>query len=195
MRTLLQLRGVSRRESLEIILRGASKKYSEAEKEELCCRKNEIYRSYLDQMSEADISAETVSTLTALRKKGLKLAVGSSSKNARYILEKVGLSGYFDAISDGIGLTHSKPHPEVFLKAAQALGLKPRELLVVEDAAAGIEAANRGRFVSVGIGPAAAAETAQISIKTLDELLTVSKALSGIVIDRLSKSTLPASKR
>ena len=92
-------------------------------------------------MSPADLSGEVRETLDALRAKGLKLAIGSSSKNTPFILHQIGLEGYFDAVSDGNNITRSKPDPEVFLKAAQMLELAPARCLVVEDAVAGAEGA------------------------------------------------------
>lgn len=150
-----RLRGVSRMQSLEIILEKAEKQYTEDEKEELEEKKNEAYKKLLQQMSPADLSEEVKSTLRELRAKGCLLAIGSSSKNTNMILGKLGLGEFFDAISDGTNITRSKPDPEVFLKAAHYLGLQPETCLVVEDALAGIEAAVAGGFDSAGIGEAA----------------------------------------
>lgn len=150
-----RLRGVSRMASLEIILERSKKAFTQAEKEALADGKNERYKEFLKKMSPADLSDEVKRTLDQLRADGKKLAIGSSSKNTKLILKQLGLSGYFDAISDGTNITHSKPHPEVFLKAAEYLGLTPAECLVVEDALAGIEAAVAGGFRSAGLGEAA----------------------------------------
>lgn len=149
-----RLRGVSRMESLEIILEHSDKEYSAAEKSTYAEEKNTIYRRLLCQMSQADLTDEVKETLLALRKKGMKLAIGSSSKNAPFILERIGLNGFFDAVADGNCITHSKPHPEVFLKAADMLDLSPTECLVVEDAHAGVEAACAGGFDCAAIGDA-----------------------------------------
>ena len=105
-------------------------------------------------MSPADLSDEVRETLDALRAKGLKLAIGSSSRNTPYILERIGLGDYFDAVSDGNNITRSKPDPEVFVKAAQMLGFDPAVCLVVEDAHAGVEAAVNGGFDAAAIGDA-----------------------------------------
>ena len=150
-----RLRGVSRMASLEIILERSKEQYTDERKAALAEQKNELYRELLMQMSPADLSDEVKSTLDALRARSLKLAIGSSSKNARLILGRIGLGDYFDAVSDGTNITHSKPHPEVFLKAAEMLGLEPGRCLVVEDARAGVEAAVAGGFVSAGLGEAA----------------------------------------
>lgn len=128
-----RLRGVSRMASLEIILEqyhGAP--LSEAKKEQLAAMKNDIYRESLKNMSPADLTDEVKRTLDALRAAGLKLAIGSSSKNTPFILERIGLGRYFDAVSDGNNITRSKPDPEVFLKAAEMLRLAPARCLVVE---------------------------------------------------------------
>ena len=151
-----RLRGVSRMDSLDIILEKSEKTYSLQEKEALASQKNERYRELLATMSPADLSPEVMSTLNSLRQKGLRLAIGSSSKNTKFILGQLGLANFFDAISDGTNITRSKPDPEVFLKAAAFLNLSPEDCLVVEDAAAGVEAALAGGFDCVGLGEAAA---------------------------------------
>lgn len=148
------LRGVSRMASLEIILGDRASMYSEAEKITLTKEKNNRYRDLLSQMSHSDLSEEVMETLCTLRDHGIKLAIGSSSKNAPLILEKIGLSQFFDAVIDGNCITHSKPNPEVFLKAAQLLDLPSESCLVVEDANAGVEAAVSGGFDCASIGSA-----------------------------------------
>lgn len=149
-----RLRGVSRMDSLNIILERAERTYTQEEKETLCKRKNEIYVRLLARMNRASVASETRAALTALKRLGLKMAIGSSSKNARYILERIGLDDFFDGIADGTIITHSKPHPEVFLKALDLVGGRPYESLVVEDSSAGIDAAYAGGFDSAGLGDA-----------------------------------------
>ena len=149
-----RLRGVSRMESLKIILEAADRNFSDQEKIELAERKNERYRNLLLKLTPADVGDDIRETLGELRKKGVLLAVGSSSKNTPLILNQVGLENWFDAVADGNDITRSKPDPEVFLLAAEKLGLPPSECMVVEDADAGIEAAFKGGFIPVGIGPA-----------------------------------------
>ena len=166
-----RLRGVSRMASLEIILERSEEQYTDEQKAALAEQKNDLYRELLMQMSPADLSDEVKSTLDALRAKGLKLAIGSSSKNAKLILGRIGLGDYFDAISDGTNITHSKPHPEVFLKAAEMLGLEPGCCLVVEDARAGVEAAVAGGFDSAGLGEAAEHERVTYALSTFGGLL------------------------
>lgn len=163
-------RGVSRMESLEILLEKSDVSYSEEQKRELAAEKNAEYVRLLQNLSEADLSDEVRQTLNALRAMGLKLAVGSSSRNTRTILEKIGLGGFFDAVADGNDIRHSKPDPEVFLVAAQRLGLAPSVCLVVEDAQAGIDAANAGGFDSCAIGAVAGYAAAKFSLAAFAEL-------------------------
>ena len=169
-----RLRGVSRMDSLEIILeRYEGPDLSLREKEKLAEKKNEIYRTLLESMTPDDVTKEVRDTLTKLREKGYKLAIGSSSKNAKFILEKVELKDAFDAISDGNNITKSKPDPEVFLKAAEYLGLPQKACMVVEDAEAGIEAAKKGGMYAAGIGEAAKSINADESLKTFSELVDI----------------------
>ena len=148
------LRGVSRMASLSIILEKSEKQYTDEEKLAFAEEKNAVYRKLLSQMSPVDLSSDVKATLDYLRGCGLKLAIGSASKNTPYILERIGLDGFFDAVADGNCITHSKPHPEVFLKAAEMLALPPDRCLVVEDAHAGVEAAVAGGFDCAAIGDA-----------------------------------------
>lgn len=168
-----RLRGVSRMESLDIILEGYSGKMSAVEKEELAAQKNELYKQYLKRMSTTDLSDEVKSTLDALRGRGLLLAIGSSSKNAGFILRQIGLDGYFDAVSDGNNIQHSKPDPEVFLKAAAQLMLKPFDCLVVEDAVAGVEAGHRGGMKVAAVGDAAKASAGDWNMNSFSELMRI----------------------
>ena len=168
-----RLRGVSRAESLEIILERYDKVLTKAEKAVLMEEKNQTYRALLDTMTPEDVSGQVRDTLKRLREAGFYLAVGSSSKNAKFILEKVGLSDAFDAVSDGNNITHSKPDPEVFEKAAQYLGAKPEDCIVVEDAFAGIDAAKAAGMTAVGIGDASAYEKSDYHITEFRELLEI----------------------
>ncbi len=163
-----RLRGVSRMDSLEIILERSDRTFTTEEKEAIAAQKNDLYRQLLHNMSPADLSDEVKSTLQVLRAAGLKLAIGSSSKNTRFILERLGLGDFFDAISDGTNITRSKPDPQVFTMAAEFLGLAPEKCLVVEDARAGIEAADAGGFDSAGLGEAA--DFARYPMKSFGEL-------------------------
>lgn len=150
-----RFRGVSRMACMNILEELGGKHYTDSEKIAYADWKNEYYRKLLAQMSPADLSQEVRSTLDALRARGLKLAVGSSSKNAKFILQRIGLSDYFDAVSDGTNISRSKPDPEVFLKAAEYLGLTPSDCLVVEDAVSGVEAAHAGGMKAATVGDAA----------------------------------------
>jgi len=150
-----RLRGVSRMESLEIILENSPKKYTEKEKQEMAEYKNTIYRESLKNLTQADIFPGVIKFLNYLDEKKIKMAIGSSSKNTKFILKQIGLFDRFaSAISDGTNISHSKPDPEVFLKASEMLKLEPQNCLVIEDADAGIEAAKRGNMMALGVGPA-----------------------------------------
>lgn len=168
-----KLRGVSRMASLEIILGNRSGEFSDAQKAEFAAEKNERYRQLLSQMSPASVADDVRQTLDKIRRAGLKTAIGSSSKNTKYILEKTDLTKYFDAISDGNNITHSKPNPEVFLKASEFIGLEPSECLVIEDAHSGIDAAKAGGFTAVAIGDATTHKDADYKINNLSDLLEI----------------------
>lgn len=166
-----RLRGVSRMDSLEIILENYNGSLTATEKENYSEEKNNIYKRLLENMSPNDLTKEVKNTLDQLKEDGLKLAIGSSSKNARYILEQLGLEGYFDAISDGNNIEKSKPDPEVFLKACEYLGLSPKECLVVEDAKSGLEAAIEGGMDQAAIGDAVYTQLATYDLATFSDLL------------------------
>ena len=137
-------RGVSRMESLDVLLEKAEKKYTDEEKLEMATRKNEYYKEFIKDLSENDILPGVMDFTKKLRDMGVKLAIGSSSKNTPAILKNIGLDTYFDAVADGNDISKSKPDPEVFLVAAKKLGIDPKDCLVVEDADAGVAAALTG---------------------------------------------------
>jgi beta-phosphoglucomutase len=169
-----RLRGVSRMESLDIVLENSEfKSLSYDEKVELASEKNETYKKYLQSMTPADLQPEVLKTLELLRERGHKMAIGSSSRNARLILDRIGLSGFFDAISDGNNITNSKPDPEVFVKAAGFLGIAVGECIVVEDANAGVEAAHRAGMKSIAMGDAAQYNTADWNIEKFEDILDI----------------------
>lgn len=168
-----RLRGVSRMDSLEIILERAQRTYSDVEKLALAEKKNEIYKELLGNLSPADRLCGVTETLEKLRAQGYKLAIGSSSKNTPLILEKIGYAGYFDTVSDGNNIKKSKPDPEVFLKAAQFLCLPPKECYVVEDAVAGVDAAVAGGFTAIAVGDAAAYEKAHFRLSAFSNILKI----------------------
>ena len=150
-----RFRGVSRMACMDILEEIGEKIFTDEEKLAYATEKNELYRSLLGEMSEADLDPNVKSTLDALREGGVKLAIGSSSKNAKFILKKLGLGDYFDAVSDGTNITKSKPDPEVFLKAAEMLSIPPEECLVVEDALSGVSAALKAGMSVATVGYAA----------------------------------------
>lgn len=148
------LRGVSRMESLEILLGEAKDRFSPEEKTALAERKNACYRALLEELTPADILPGVRELLAALKEQNVMTAIGSSSKNAGTILRYIGLADAFDAVVDGTCISRSKPDPEVFVKAAQALGTQPQESMVIEDAVAGIRAAKAAGMYAVAVGDA-----------------------------------------
>jgi beta-phosphoglucomutase len=162
-----QLRGVSRMESLEIILRKAEKVYDQEEKNQLAEKKNNLYKILLDKLTPADILPGVAKVLEGLKERNIKIAIGSSSKNTPIILERIGLDTCFDAIADGNNIKNSKPDPEVFLLATEKLQIIPENCLVVEDADAGVEAALAGGMKVVGVGSASKNEKATFKMKDL----------------------------
>lgn len=165
-----RLRGVSRMDSLEIILEKYKGVLTAEEKERLAAEKNEYYKELLKEMTPDDLSCEVKDTLEELKRRGITLAIGSSSKNTRFILSRLGLADFFDAVSDGNNISRSKPDPEVFLKAAEFAGADPAGCLVVEDARAGVEAAKAAGMDCAAIGDAAGCRIADYSMKEFSEL-------------------------
>lgn len=149
-----QLKGVSRVKSLEKILAWGNKTLSEDDFMELMSRKNEDYLSHVAQMTQEDILPDVNRILDFLIENKSRIALGSASKNARMILRKVGLINKFEAIVDGTNVTKAKPDPEVFLRAAKTLGVAPENCIVFEDSVSGVQAANIGKMISIGIGEA-----------------------------------------
>lgn len=145
------LRGVSRRESLLLLLKG--RVYPEEKLQEMMARKNNYYLEFIKEITPRDLLPGAKELVEELRAAGYQTALGSASKNAREVIERLGIASLFDAISDGYSVERAKPAPDLFLHAAGQLGLPPSECVVVEDAAAGIEAARAGGFRSVGLGP------------------------------------------
>jgi beta-phosphoglucomutase len=147
-----QLRGISRRASIEIIFEG----HDLAEKEIIdgMERKNRYYQELIVEMTPADVLPGSLELLEELRKAGIRIGLGSASKNARRVLDMIGLTPLFDVIGDGFCVQRSKPEPDLFLFVARDLNARPDACVVFEDAAAGIEAANRAGMYAVGIGEA-----------------------------------------
>jgi len=165
-----RLRGVSRMESLEIILEKSSVTYSVAEKQKMAGRKNDNYREMLGGLSPSDVLPGVSSTLQILRERGVKIAIGSSSKNALPILRAIGLANAFDAVVDGNHISRSKPDPEVFRLAAQCVGVSPQHCLVVEDADAGVEAALAAGMNVLAVGSACGHLKATLSAENLVQI-------------------------
>lgn len=162
------LRGVSRRESLLIII--GNRQYSEAQIQEMMDRKNRYYVESIEKISSADLLPGAVAFLAELRQAGIKIAIGSASKNARTVVEKLGIADKVDAIADGYSVERPKPAPDLFLFAANQLGLEPARCVVVEDAAAGIEAALAAGMWAVGLGPSERVGTAHVILPSLADV-------------------------
>ncbi|MFD2521155.1 beta-phosphoglucomutase [Emticicia soli] len=147
-----QLKGVSRMDSLDIILKHGGIEVSDEEKLALATQKNENYLNLVSKMSPADILPGVGDFFVQVKQENIKIALGSVSKNAKLILEGIGMLDDFDSIIDGTKISKGKPDPEVFLKGAEELGFSPAECLVFEDAVAGVESAKRAGMKAVGIG-------------------------------------------
>lgn len=146
------LKGVSRTDSLDLILAHGGLTLSDEKKTELATQKNQWYLELVSRMTSDDILPGVATFFSQVRKAGLKTALGSVSKNAPMILERIGMSDAFDAIIDGTKISKGKPDPEVFTKGADELGVSPAECVVFEDAVAGVEAGKRGGMFVVGLG-------------------------------------------
>lgn len=164
-------RGVSRMDSLDIVLERSPRSYSREEKLRLAEKKNNHYRDMLRDLTPADLPEETVMVLRTLRARGYRLGLASASKNAPLILEKTGLGLLLDGGADGNNVTRSKPDPEVFLKAAQSLGLEPTDCMGVDDASAGVQAIHAAGMPAAAMGPAAQAGEGDWNLETLSQLL------------------------
>ena len=147
-----RFRGVSRMECLDMLLATTPRSYTEEEKRELAARKNKYYREMTEDLGPDDMLLGARDTVEGLQKRSIKVGIASGSKNARFILQRIGLTEDVGAVVSGRDISNSKPHPEVFLDAARQLGVAPENCLVVEDAEAGIEAARRAGMRSLGIG-------------------------------------------
>ena len=168
-----RLKGVSRVRSLEILLEIGRITLDDEVKSRLASRKNDWYVDYVCQMDATEILPGAADYLHAIRAKGVKTALGSASKNAPLILERLGITELFDAVVDGNKVSKAKPDPDVFLRAAQELGISPAHCVVFEDAEAGVEAARRAGMGVVGIGKPAVLKEADAVIGGLCELLVL----------------------
>lgn len=165
-----RLKGVSRMTSLEILLEIGGVTLSEEEKIRFADKKNENYRTFILKMQPDEILPGAKSFLEELKTKGIKIALGSASKNAMTILDRLELTYLFEAIIDGTKVSQAKPDPEVFLKGAEELNVKPEECVVFEDAEAGVEAAKAGKMKCVGIGSPDVLGKADIVIDGLHQM-------------------------
>ncbi|WP_232058261.1 beta-phosphoglucomutase [Cohnella abietis] len=166
-----RLKGVSRIRSLEIVLEIGGIDISEEEKLQKAEQKNEKYLQYIHQMDRSEVLPGAEEYLLQLRRRGVRIALGSASKNAVFILEKVGLAELFDAVIDGTKVSKAKPDPEVFIAGCEALGLEPGECVVFEDAEAGVEAAIAAGIYVVGIGNPDILVAANRVVSGLNELV------------------------
>ncbi len=148
-----QLRGVSRIQSLKIILNHNEKDLSEEKIKELTDRKNGYYKELLNNVTDKDYLPGTRELIKELKRRGIKTAIASASKNAKPVVKSLKGDDLFDFIADGYSVKRTKPAPDLFLFTAENLNVKPEECVVVEDAGAGVEAALRGGMYAVGIGP------------------------------------------
>lgn len=163
-------RGVSRMASLEVVLEKTDRKFSDDEKLALAEKKNDMYVKSLSTLSPDDVLSGVNDFITYLRNNGIKTAVGSASKNTLLILEKTNLTDKFDAVSCGFDTQKSKPDPEVFLIAANKLGIAPSECVVIEDSDAGVEAAKAGGMYAVAVGEAEKNNQADIAVSSIASL-------------------------
>jgi beta-phosphoglucomutase len=164
------LKGINRMRSLEMILEWGGVEKSPEEQQALATTKNEAYVKMISKMTENEVLPGSLKLLQDLKAAGIKIALGSASKNSGLILERTGLAPLFDAIVDGNHVGTSKPNPEVFLKGAELLGVDPQHCIVFEDAQAGVQAAIAGNMKVVGIGEAANLKGADEVIRDLSEI-------------------------
>lgn len=173
-------RGVSRMESLDIVLEKSSKEYTPSEKEEMAGKKNDYYLILLQEITPADILPGVEEFMADLKDRGVRVAIGSSSRNAPAILRLIGMDDQFDTIVDGNGITHSKPDPEVFLKAAARLEIPAQNCLVVEDADAGVESALAAKMRCLAVGSAMVHPGAHQCAEGLDQISLESLESQGM---------------
>ena len=164
-----ELKGLSRVDSLKKVVEWTKASVNAEEFEALLVEKNEWYLELVQELSESDGLPGVVTFLEQAHAQGIKIALGSASKNAPMILDKMGLTNLFDAIIDGNNVINGKPHPEVFLKGAAAIGLDPEECLVFEDSIAGVQAAKTGGMSCVGIGTPETLEGADLHFTALGD--------------------------
>lgn len=169
-----RLKGVSRMESLNIVLEIGKISLPDDEKEKLCIVKNDWFNEFVDTMTPNEILPGVLRFFEELKKLDIKIALGSASKNAGKILRKIEMLNMFDAIVDGTNISKAKPDPEVFLEGARLLNVEPQNCIVFEDAEAGVEAAIRGGMYCIGIGDSSILKKAHLCYKSFDEFDFVS---------------------
>ena len=174
-----RLKGVSRVRSLEILLEIGEKEFDEQTKVELATRKNNQYVGLISKMTPREILPGVTNFLQSAKDAGIKIVLGSASKNAPLILEKIELDHFFDAVIDGNKVSRAKPDPEVFLKGAIAINTNPSECIVFEDALAGIEAAKNAEMIAIGVGDPKILAGADAVIQGFNGL-TINKLLTMI---------------
>ena len=163
------LKGISRRDCLRILLERSNKSLADKEFEEALVRKNDFYKKSIEKLGSEAVLPGVMKTITKAKAKGKKLMVGSSSRNARYILDRLDMTHLFDHIVDGNDVMNPKPDPEVFLKGAELANLTPAQCIVFEDAESGIVAAKNGGFQVVGVGNPNIMDTVENYFNTLEE--------------------------
>lgn len=185
-----QLKGVSRVSSLEKILEWGNKTLSEEKFISLMAKKNEEYLGYIDTMDASEILPDVSKVLNLLGEKEQAIALGSASKNARPILQKVNLSDKFNAIVDGNDVSKAKPDPEVFLIGAKLLDIEPQDCAVFEDSVAGVQAANTANMISIGIGEEDVLQEADFIFKDFTEMSQqfIADIISGKIKKQASHS-------
>ncbi len=174
------MKGISRMDSLDVVLSIGGIEKTQEEKLELAKQKNDLYLSQLSDLSSDHLLPGVKDFLDLLRSKGMSIALGSASKNARFVIDKLGIKSYFDAMVDGNDVSRSKPDPEVFLTAAELIHRKPAELVVFEDSQKGLIASNEGGFISCGVGDP----------EVLTNALFVLESFEGLTLEGLSQHIL-----
>ncbi|KUK81903.1 MULTISPECIES: beta-phosphoglucomutase [Petrotoga] len=165
-----RLKGVSRMKSLEIILDLGSLNLNQEEKEELAKKKNNWYIQYISKMDKSELLPGVEEFIKNLKRKGIKVAIASASKNTKLILKRLNLEDTFDAVIDGTMISNAKPNPEIFLRASDYLNLKPEECVVFEDAVAGVQAAKKAGMKVVGVGEEEVLKGADKVIKNFENV-------------------------
>lgn len=167
-----QLKGVSRKDSLDRILAHGGKEndYSEAEKQELMKSKNDEYLEMIQKMTPEQILPGIQTLLDTLKKRGIKIVLASASQNGPMILERLHLTSLFDGIADPTKVAHGKPAPDIYIEAARVAGVNPSDCVGVEDAASGVEAINSAHIVSIGVGKEKDLGAANVVVPTTEQV-------------------------